>query len=92
MRSLRSNWRQFSLRYTLEVMTRIELQQVALTLPSAERIELIHALWESLPPQNETRISAQEMALIDEGIREYEANPDDVVPWSEVEAELWPKR
>ena len=73
-------------------MTRIELQQAALTLPSAERLELVHALWESLPPQDIPGISAEELALIDEGIRDSEANPEDVVPWAEVEAELWPQR
>jgi putative addiction module component (TIGR02574 family) len=72
-------------------MTRIELQQAVLTLPSSERLELVHALWESLPPQDVPSISAEELALIDEGIREYEANPGDVVSWEVVEAELWPK-
>jgi hypothetical protein len=38
----------------------------------------------------EVPASAEELALIDERIREHEADPDDVVPWEEVRAELWP--
>lgn len=36
-------------------------------------------------------VPEEELALIDERIREFEANPDDVVPWDEVRAELWPR-
>jgi hypothetical protein len=31
-----------------------------------------------------------ELSLIDERIREHEADPDEGVPWERVKAELWP--
>ncbi len=53
--------------------------------PSVERSDLTSGC-RDLPD-----VPEEELALIDERIREFEANPDDVVPWDEVRAELWPR-
>jgi len=52
-----------------------------------EQIELVEAIWDNLakanqvPPPSEDQVAELERRLAD-----HEANPDDVVPWSEVKA------
>ena len=71
-------------------MTNSEVEQAVLAMPRDERLRLVHRAWESIAVEGTAPISAEERALIDERIREHEANPDDVVSFDEVKAELWP--
>ncbi len=71
-------------------MTIAEVEKAVLEMPRAERIRLVHRAWESLAAEGPASVSPQELALIDERIRECEANPDDVVSFDEIKAEHWP--
>jgi putative addiction module component (TIGR02574 family) len=54
-----------------------------------ERIELVEALWDSLADQRALPAPTEaQCAELDRRLAEDEANPDDVVPWSEVKAEV----
>ena len=52
-----------------------------------EQLELVEALWDEIAKRNATPppTDAQE-AELDRRLADHEANPDDVVPWSEVKA------
>ena len=64
-----------------------ELLQRASALDINEQIELVEALWDSIaaggyaPP-----LSAAQEAELDHRLADHQANPDDVVSWSEVKA------
>ncbi|MGH8556565.1 MAG: addiction module protein [Methylococcales bacterium] len=52
-----------------------------------EQIELLEALWDSIVEHGGTPTLTEAQKLeLDLRIAEYEANPDDVVPWTEVKA------
>ena len=72
-------------------MTSAEVKKAVLEMSPEERLEIIRTAWESFTTQEEVPPSAEELAFIDERIRDYEANPEDVVPWEEVKAKLWPR-
>ncbi|PPD30379.1 MAG: addiction module antitoxin [Methylomonas sp.] len=57
------------------------------SLTTAERIELISAVWETLS-SDEVPVSAKEMVLLDARLADLEKNPADQSPWSEVQARL----
>jgi putative addiction module component (TIGR02574 family) len=65
-------------------MTKIEVRQEAMGLPKEERIALAMALWDSVEPDEIPPLTEAQIRLLDGRIKEYEANPDDVVPWDEV--------
>jgi len=52
-----------------------------------EQLELVEALWDEIAKRNAIPppTDAQE-AELDRRLADHEANPDDVVPWSEVKA------
>ncbi len=52
-----------------------------------ERLALIEELWESMSGAQVPLTDAQR-AELDRRLVEHEANPDDVVPWNEVESSL----
>lgn len=58
-------------------MTRVELEQEALNLPHAERLELADALVESIVPFS---LDSAEQTKADRAIESYRADPHDVVP------------
>ena len=58
-----------------ENMTRTELQQHALALPEAERLQLADALVESVAPFS---LASGEQEKVDRALEAYRANPDDV--------------
>ena len=58
-------------------MTRVELEQEALNLPHAERLELADALVESVVPFS---LDSAEQAKTDRSIKAYRADPQDIVP------------
>jgi putative addiction module component (TIGR02574 family) len=53
-------------------------------LPVADRIELVEALWESLPIQASAPISPEQRAELNRRLDAYEANPEDVLTWNQV--------
>ena len=61
-----------------------------LTLPPAERLQLVEAIWDSL-------VEAPDVVPIDDDLREeldrrlaaYYANPSSARPWAEIKAELF---
>lgn len=57
------------------------------SLTTAERIELIGAVWETLSP-DEVPVSAKEKVLLDARLADMEENPEAQSPWSEVQARL----
>lgn len=58
-------------------MTRVELEQEALSLPHAERLELADALVESIVP---FWLDSAEQTKADRAIESYRADPHDVIP------------
>ena len=57
------------------------------SLPPAERLELIGAVWESLD-LTELPVTEAEKTLLDARIKDEIQNPGDVSPWPEVKARL----
>lgn len=57
------------------------------SLSVQERIELIGAVWESLPPA-QVPVTAEEQTLLDARLAELDSSPEDQRPWSEVQARL----
>jgi putative addiction module component (TIGR02574 family) len=64
-----------------------------LTLPAAERLQLVEALWDSL-------VEVPDIVPIDNDLREeldrrltaYYANPSSARPWTEIKAELFKRK
>ncbi|MFZ2965218.1 MAG: addiction module protein [Rhodoglobus sp.] len=56
-------------------------------LNSADRLELIGELWQSLNP-DELPVTDAEQAMLDERLADMSTNPDSGRPWEEVEADL----
>ncbi|MBI3229490.1 MAG: addiction module protein [Burkholderiales bacterium] len=64
------------------------LQQVKLLNTDAQ-LDLIEAVWNGLVSRNATPpLSAIQEAELDRRLDEHLANPDDVVSWDDVKAEL----
>jgi putative addiction module component (TIGR02574 family) len=57
------------------------------SLSTAERIELIGAVWETFSP-DEVPVSANEKVLLDARLADLKENPDAESPWPEVQARL----
>ena len=58
-------------------------------LPLSERIELVEALWESIIQDGyEPELTTAQTEELDRRLAAHERNPDDVVPWETVKAEL----
>ncbi len=53
-------------------------------LPVADRIELVEALWDSLPVQAAAPVSPEQRAELNRRLDAYEANPEDVITWDQV--------
>jgi len=61
----------------------------AKNLPLSERIELVEALWESIILDGyEPALTAAQAEELDRRLAAHEKNPDDVVPWEKVKADL----
>jgi putative addiction module component (TIGR02574 family) len=64
-----------------------------LTLPPAERLQLVEALWDSL-------VEVPDVLPIDDDLREeldrrlaaYHANPSSARPWAEIKPELFKRK
>ena len=57
------------------------------SLSTAEKVELLDALWESLEADAVSLTDAQR-AELDYRIARHEQNPSDVIPWEQVKATL----
>ena len=60
------------------------LLQVALSLPEADRAELVDTLIESLDPEEEANVEAAWAAEVERRSRELDAGTAKTMPWSEV--------
>jgi putative addiction module component (TIGR02574 family) len=70
-------------------MTAKAILAQARTLPADERIRLVQDLWDTIAEEPESvEISDEHRRILDERMREHEANPGDVVPWEVVKAEM----
>lgn len=67
------------------------LQNEIGSLSSAEKFELIDALWESLE-SNLPALTKEQQQELDYRVTQYEQNPADVIPWEQVRADLFNKR
>jgi putative addiction module component (TIGR02574 family) len=61
----------------------------ARALPLSERIELVEALWESIIQEGyEPTLTTAQADELDRRLGAHEKNPDDVVAWETVKADL----
>ena len=73
------------------IMTRIELQEAALQLSVDERTVLAHSLLESVEAEvAATPLTEEQKQIIQQRLQAFAENPDRVLTWEAVEAELWP--
>jgi putative addiction module component (TIGR02574 family) len=70
-------------------MNKVLLDQV-MQLSPAERVELAHELWESIPPEHESLPPLTEAQIGEAKLRlaEHRADPGTAVSWEEVRARL----
>jgi putative addiction module component (TIGR02574 family) len=57
-------------------------------LPVADRIQLVEAVWNSLPEETAAPISAEQRAELNRRLDAYEANPEEVLTWDQVLEQL----
>ena len=56
-----------------------------------EQIELVEAIWDNIAKGNQVPLpNAAQLAELQRRIADHAANPDEVVPWSEVKAAAIP--
>jgi putative addiction module component (TIGR02574 family) len=67
------------------------LRDQAMQLSPAERIELAHDLWASVPPDHASLppVTEAQLAEAKHRLAEHRADPGSAVPWEEVRARLW---
>lgn len=65
-----------------------QLLQQASTLDIDEQIELVEAMWDSIVSRGAApALTEAQKTELDRRLADHLANPDDVVPWSEVKAD-----
>jgi len=65
-------------------MTSNALRRELLQLSTAEKIELVEALWDSIPEADESReLTPEQQADLDQRLTEADADPDGGTPWDE---------
>ena len=65
------------------------LLDTAKSLPLADRIELIEALWESIAREGyEPELTREQAAELDRRLEAHQQNPDDVVSWDSIKTDL----
>lgn len=75
-------------------MTISTVSNQCMTLSVADRIELVQAIWDSIPiesPEAMT-LSASQIAELDRRVAEHRANPASAIPWQQVRAKLFADR
>lgn len=69
-------------------MRNIDLSEI-LRLPLSDRIDVVQQIWESVAADaDELPVTAEQRAELERRLREHDANPDDVVEWSDVETRI----
>jgi putative addiction module component (TIGR02574 family) len=68
-----------------------DLLEEARRLSPRDRLQLIEALWDTLSDE-EIPVTAEERDLLDARLSDFEANPDDQSPWSDVKTRLEQRR
>lgn len=69
-------------------MTKARVDEL-LTLPLEERIEIAERLWLSIDEEAEAApLPEWQRKILDERLRDAEANPDDWVSWEEAKAKI----
>jgi putative addiction module component (TIGR02574 family) len=64
------------------------LVEIAKSLPLAERIELVDALWESLAEEGyEPPLTAEQAAELDRRLEAHRLDPGSVIPWESIKAD-----
>ncbi|MDX6558940.1 MAG: hypothetical protein QOF72_1989 [Blastocatellia bacterium] len=59
------------------------------SLPLAERIEIVEALWESITQEGyEPPVTSEQAAEIDRRVEAHRRNPNDVVSWESIKKDL----
>lgn len=58
-------------------------------LSMEDQLSLVEEIWDNLAMHNADILSISDLqkAELDRRLAEYEANPDDVIPWDEIKAE-----
>ncbi len=65
------------------------LVETAKTLPLAERIELVEALWESIAQEGyEPPLTSEQAAELDQRLEAHQREPNDVISWETIKADL----
>lgn len=65
------------------------LVEIAKSLPLAKRVELVDALWESLADEGyEPLLTPEQTAELDRRLAAHRSDPDSVIPWESIRAEL----
>jgi len=68
------------------------LVEIAKSLPLAQRIELVDALWETLAEEGyEPALTAEQAAELDRRLEAHRRAPNEVIPWESIKAELLSK-
>ena len=68
------------------------LVEIAKSLPLAERVELVDALWESLADEGyEPTLTTEQAAELDRRLEAHLHDPNSVIPWESIKAELLSK-
>ena len=57
-------------------------------LPVDDRLKVVAAVWDSLPEEVAAPVSPEQRAELNRRLDAYEANPDDVLTWDQVLAQL----
>jgi putative addiction module component (TIGR02574 family) len=66
--------------------------ETARSLPVSERVELVEALWESIIEDGyEPELTVAQAEELDPRLAAHANNPDDVIPWETVKADLQSK-
>lgn len=78
----------FSAQWYSQFMKAIRMSDV-LELPVAERLKLVEAIWDSIAEAPEAlALTDSQRAELDRRLEDYESNPEEGSPWSEVKERI----
>jgi putative addiction module component (TIGR02574 family) len=70
-------------------MNKAALLNELMQLSVEDRLELVQDLWNSIPAEDFSPLSEEQMAELDRRLAEHEKDPSRASPWEEVRARLW---
>lgn len=74
-------------------MTSNALRQELFKLSTAEKLELVEELWDSIPEEDEAlALTAEQREDLDRRLAEADADPDGGVPWEEARERIRQRR